>query len=168
MSGVFPAVVLAAIALLLRSTALSALAARGVVVDVLAFAVAVWALRRGESAGTLFGFALGLVADLDAAHWLGRHALVLSVLGYTLGRISHTLVREQARTTFVVLLAAVGVHQAWVVAFEVGSPAGWPHLARQTLLAMAATAPLGTVILALLQRIAGRSWLTHGTVGQGA
>lgn len=168
MSGWFPAVVLAIIAMLLRSTALSALAGRGIIIDVLAFATAVWALRRGEGAGTLFGFALGLLADIDAAHWLGRHALALSLLGYTIGRMSHTLVREQARTVFAVLLIGTGVHQAWTLAFEVGSWSGLSFLVRQTLLAMAATAPIGTLVIALLQRVAGRSWLTHGTVGQGA
>ena len=37
--------VLAAVALLIRSTALSVLAARGVILDVLAFVTVVWALR---------------------------------------------------------------------------------------------------------------------------
>src|SRR5213592_2800588 len=87
-----------ALVLLLRSTALTALASRGVVLDVLAFATVVWALRSGEAWGTSFGFALGLAADLDAAHWLGRHALVLALLGYVIGRGSHSLVRESSRT----------------------------------------------------------------------
>lgn len=168
MNTIGSALVLAMVALLLRSTALSALAGRGIVIDVLAFATAVWALRRGESAGTLFGFLLGLLADLDAAHWIGRHALVLALLGYAIGRVSQTLVREQARTIFVVLLVGTGVHQAWTLAFEIGSLSGWSFLARQTLLAMLATAPLGTVVIALLLRVAGRTWLTHGRVSPGA
>jgi rod shape-determining protein MreD len=85
---------LVGVALLLRSTALSVLAARGVVLDVLAFVTVLWALRHGETWGTTFGFVLGLAADLDAAHWLGRHALVLALLGYAVGRLSHTLVRD--------------------------------------------------------------------------
>lgn len=168
MNAIGPALAFAAVALLLRSTALSALAGRGVVIDVLAFATAVWALRRGEGGGTLFGFAIGLLADLDSAHWIGRHALVLSLLGYTIGRISHTLVREQARTALAVLVVATAVHQGWTLAFEIGSPSGWPFLLRQTLIATAATAPLGTIVIALLQRVSGKSWLTHGSVGAGA
>ena len=81
------------VALLLRSTALSSLATRGFVVDVLAFTTVVWALRHGDAWGSSFGFFLGLVADLDAAHFLGRHALLLSLLGYAVGRLSGTLVR---------------------------------------------------------------------------
>src|SRR5262245_29830220 len=100
-----------AIALLLRSTALSALAARGIVVDVLAFATAMWALRNGETWGSTFGFVLGLGADLDAAHWPGRHALLLALLGYAVGRLSRTLVRDSARTQFVLLLVATLAHQ---------------------------------------------------------
>ena len=54
--------------------------------------------------GSTFGFVLGLAADLDAAHWLGRHALVLALLGYVVGRLSRTLVRDSARTQFVLLV----------------------------------------------------------------
>ena len=97
-------------ALLMRSTALSVLAARGVVLDALAFATVVWALRAGETWGASFGFVLGLAADLDAAHWLGRHALVLALLGYTIGRLSRTLVRDSASTQLVLLFLATLVH----------------------------------------------------------
>ena len=45
-----------AVVLLLRSTALTSLAARGVVIDVLAFATVVWALKYGASWGASFGF----------------------------------------------------------------------------------------------------------------
>src|SRR5205814_3453526 len=54
------------VTLLIRSTALTALASRGIMIDALAFATVVWALRHGESWGTGFGFALGVSADLDA------------------------------------------------------------------------------------------------------
>src|SRR5262249_10329175 len=97
---------LLAVTLLLRSTALASLAAHGVIVDVLAFATVVWALRHGESWGTGFGFALGLAADLDAAHWLGRHALALALMGYIVGRASRSLVRESPRTQAVLLIIA--------------------------------------------------------------
>ena len=108
------------VALLLRSTALSSLATRGVVLDVLAFATVVWALRHGDAWGASFGFVLGLVADLDAARWLGRHSLALSLLGYAMGRLSSTLVRESARTQFALLAVVTLAHQVWSASFEIG------------------------------------------------
>jgi rod shape-determining protein MreD len=156
MRGAGALLVLMFVALLLRSTALSALAARGVVLDVLAFATVVWALRHGESWGASFGFLLGLAADLDAAHWLGRHALVLALLGYAVGRLSYTLVRDRATTHFALLLGVTVIHQAWSISFELGGLAGWPYLLTRLLLAAAATAPIGTVLLALVRRANGR------------
>jgi len=152
------------VALLLRSTALSALAARGIVIDVLALATVVWALRHGESWGATFGFALGLAADLDAAHWLGRHALALALLGYAVGRLSHTLVRDRASTQFALLLVATLVHQAWSVSFELSGLAGWPYLVQRLLLAGAASAPFGTLLIGMLRRASGRPLFGHAAI----
>ena len=69
------------VVLLLRSTLLAGLAARGIVLDALVFATVFWGLRGGAAFGATFGFAIGLCADLDAAHSLGRHALGLSLIG---------------------------------------------------------------------------------------
>lgn len=149
------------VALLLRSTALSALAARGVVIDVLVFVTVVWALRHRESAGVTFGFVLGLAADLDAAHWPGRHALVLAALGYVVGRLSHTLVRESFRTQLVLLLAATVVHQTWATAFELQGPGGWLYLLQRVALAAAATAPIGALVLSFTGRLSGRGPFAH-------
>lgn len=145
------------VVLLLRSTALSTFAARGVVIDILAFTTAIWALRHGPSWGATFGFAIGLCADIDAGHWLGRHALILTLLGYFLGRLADTLVRDSVRTQFVLLFIAVAAHQAASVAFEVGGLVAWPYLISRTLLAAAFTAPLGTLLLWIARRLRGRS-----------
>ena len=149
-------VLLLGVALLLRSTALSSLAARGIVLDVLAFAAVVWALRHGESSGATFGFVLGLAADLDAAHWLGRHALALALAGYGVGRVNQTLMRDRAATHLILIVAATVFHQIWILSFELGGFAGWPYLLARVGLAAAATGPLGTVLLALVRRVSGR------------
>jgi rod shape-determining protein MreD len=152
------------VALLLRSTALSALAARGIVLDVLTFATAVWALRRGESFGSSLGFVLGLAADLDAAHWLGRHALALALMGYAVGRISRTLVRDSARTQFVVLFVCTLVHQLWSSAFEIGTSGAWTYPAGRGLLAAAISATLGTLLLAIVRRLVGQPLFGHAVL----
>jgi rod shape-determining protein MreD len=157
-------VVLVVVALLLRSTALSALSARGIVIDVLAFATVVWALRFGETSGSTIGFVLGIAGDIDASHWLGRHALVLALLGYAVGRLSHTLVRDRASTQFALLLTATLIHQAWSVSFELSGLAGWPYLVQRLLFAGASTAPLGTLLLSLVRRTSGRPLFGHAGV----
>jgi rod shape-determining protein MreD len=149
-------VLLLGVALLLRSTALSSLAARGVVLDVLAFATVVWALRNGESSGATFGFLLGLAADLDAAHWMGRHTLALALIGYGVGRLNQTLMRDRAVTHFVLIVAATVLHQLWTLSFELGGLSGWLFLLGRVGLAAAVTAPLGTVLLGLVRRVSGR------------
>ena len=155
------------VALLLRSTALSALATRGVLLDVLAFATLVWAMARGEAGGASFGFALGLLADLDAAHWLGRHALVLALLGYAIGRLSHTLVRDSVRTQLVLLFLATLIHETWALSFELGSVGSWPWQAVRVLLAAVATAPVGTLALAIARWGSGQPLFGHAESQQG-
>lgn len=154
-------------ALLLRSTALTALGTRGIVLDVLAFATVVWALRHGSSWGATFGFALGLAADLDAVHWIGRHALILSLIGYATGRLRATLVRESSRTHAVLIAIGTLVHQVWVLAFEAGDPTGWPYLLRHAALAVVITAPIGTVLLAMVRRVSGPLMFEHGVAQPG-
>ncbi len=148
---------LAGAALLLRSTALSELAARGVIVDVLAFVTVVWALRWGESQGSTFGFLLGLAADLDAAHWLGRHALALALVGYAIGRLSRALVRDSPATQFMLLFSATVVHQSWALVFELGGVAGWQFLLGHVAVSGLVTALLGVLVLALAGPGSGRS-----------
>jgi rod shape-determining protein MreD len=157
-------VLLAAVALLIRSTALSVLAARGVILDVLAFVTVAWALRWDENWGSTFGFVLGLAADLDAAHWLGRHALVLALVGYGVGRVARALVRDNPVTQFVLLFVATVVHQAWALAFELGGVAGWRFLLGHVLVAGLATGILGVTLLALVRLGSGRSLFSLAAV----
>ena len=150
------------VALLLRSTALSSLAARGFVVDVLALATVIWALRHGDAWGATLGFTLGLMADLDAAHWLGRHALLLSLLGYASGRLAGSLVRDSGRTQFALIAVGVLVHQLWSAAFELGrDTAGLPFLLGRASLSMVLTAAVGVAFLWLLRSALGRSVFAH-------
>lgn len=159
------------VVLLLRSTALSAFAARGIVLDVLAFVVVVWALRHGATWGATFGFVIGLAADLDATHWLGRHALVLSLVGYVVGRLARTVVRESAGTQFVLFALATAAHQAWVVPFELGGLEGlmngWPYLLQRIVVGAFATAPAGTIVLVAARHLMGRPLFGHAFVQSG-
>lgn len=163
MRGIGAALVFGMVALLIRSTALTALAARGVVLDVLAFVTVLWALRERERWGTTFGFLLGLAADLDAAHWLGRHAMVLALTGYATGRLSHTLVRESTRANLVLIALATLVHQLWVGLFEASDVRAWPYLATRTALAVLITAPTGALLIWVIQRVTGGGFLSDAS-----
>jgi rod shape-determining protein MreD len=135
------------------------------VIDVLAFAVLVWSLRHGAGWGATFGFVIGLAADLDAAHWLGRHALILSVSGYVVGSLARTVVRESARTQFVLLALATLVHQTWVAPFELGGVggfvSGWAYLLQRIAVSSLATAVAGTVVLVVARLVWGRPLFGH-------
>lgn len=146
----------ALVTLVLRSTMLAGLAARGIVVDVLVLATVAWSLRQRESWGATFGFVLGLAADLDAAHWVGRHALALTLLGYGVGRLSNTLVRDSPLTQLLLLVVATALHQVWASAFDAsGGLAALGWLAGRVLIATLTTAPLGVFVL-LLSQLFGR------------
>ena len=153
--------------LLLRSTALAALAVRGIVIDALAFATVIWGLRRGTVWGASFGFAIGLCADLDAAHWMGRHALALSLEGYIVGRLSGTLVRESARAQFVLVLLAVAAHQAWVAAFELGGLGAWPEWIMRVGVGGVSTAIVGVLVLGVMRVFQGRTLISHVGIQSG-
>ena len=141
--------------LLLRSTLLAGLAARGIVIDVLVLATVFWGLRGGAGWGASFGFVIGLCADLDAAHWLGRHALGLSLLGYLVGRLSGTLVRDSVSTQFLLLVLATAAHQAWSIAFELGGFLAWPEVLLRVVVGAIATGILGAIVLAFTNRWKG-------------
>jgi len=147
------------VALLLRSTALSALAARGIVLDVLSFAVVVWSLRHGETWGSTCGFLLGIAADLDAAHWLGRHALALALMGYAVGRLGRTLVRDSVGTL---------LHQAWSTAFTIGAATMTLDSALRVLVSAAVSAPLGALLLFIIHRVTGHSLFGHALRDSGS
>ena len=155
------------VVLLLRSTALAALAARGVVIDVLAFATVVWGLRRGSAWGASFGFAVGLCADLDAAHWLGRHALALTLMGYVVGRLSGTLVRESPRTHLALLVLATASHQAWTIAFELGGFMAWPEVLMRVFAGAIVTGILGAIVLWVPRRLFGPPRTGHAGLSPG-
>ena len=159
------------VVLLLRSTVLSTFAARGIVLDALAFATVIWSLRHGAVWGASFGFAIGLAADLDATHWLGRHALVLSLVGYGVGRLARTVVRESPGSQFALIALAVIVHQAWIVPFELGglegAASGWTYLLGRVFIGALATAPAGTLLLMAARRLLGRPLFGHALAQPG-
>src|SRR5262249_14100872 len=111
-----------------------------------------------------FGFMLGLAADLDASHWLGRHALALTLLGYGVGRLSNTLVRDSPLTQLVLIAIATALHQIWVTAFEAtGGIESLPWFAGRVLVATVTTAPIGVMLLLLTRLLPRRRGYGNAT-----
>lgn len=149
----------ALVTLVMRSTVLAGLATRGIVVDVLVLATVAWSLRQRDAWGATFGFVLGMAADLDASHWIGRHALALTLLGYGVGRLSNTLVRDSPLTQLLLLALATALHQVWASAFDAsGGVAGIGWLASRVALATVTTAPLGVLVLLFTQLFTRRGY----------
>lgn len=150
-------IVVALAVLVLRSTWLAGLAVRGLWLDVAALATVLWSLRERESWGATFGFLMGLACDLDAGRWLGRQALALSLLGYSVGRLSGTLVRDSVRTQFSLLSVVTLLHQAYALSFELGASwlSDW-FWVRQVMVTTLVTSLVGVALLGFLRRLRGR------------
>jgi rod shape-determining protein MreD len=125
----------------------------------LVFVTVFWGMRGGAAFGATFGFMIGLCADLDAAHSLGRHALGLSLIGYLVGRLSGTLVRDSVPTQLLLLIAATAVHQAWSIAFEMGGLLSWQEVLLRVVLGAFATGVTGAAILAF-----SKGWMSPRVV----
>ncbi len=115
----------------LESTVLAHLRLRGTRPDVLVLAVIAVAMACGPVTGATFGFAAGLVSDLQFAAPVGVSALVYTVVGFGMGtaRIymtsSHTWVH-------LLIAAAVSLASVWLtgVVLRVFDLSSWTFLVR--------------------------------------
>jgi len=73
----------------------------------MAVVLSVWiALNRGSKAGTIFGFAAGLLIGFFTPADLGWAALILALIGYGAGSLKSKLVIEPISIQLLILLAA--------------------------------------------------------------
>ncbi len=112
--------VIAALALVMLQAALVPRIALGrVAPDLLVVLVVLVALQRGEVAGSVTGFVLGLVRDLSNPDLLGLNALVGSIVGWVCGRIGRQAVPDSVLFRMVVAGLAVWLHDAiYLVAYH--------------------------------------------------
>jgi rod shape-determining protein MreD len=104
--------------LLVRGALLDLFAIGPVRPDLLILLAVYWALAAGAVPGTVGGFVIGLVADVEVGRWLGLHAALLSVVGFTVGNASRHLIRENVMLQFLLVGTAalvVGATRAIVV-----------------------------------------------------
>jgi len=82
-------------------------------------------------------------------------------MGYAVGRLGRTLVRDSARTQLVVLFICTLLHQAWCAAFSFGGAEGAVVTGMRILISAAVTAPAGTLILGVVRRVTGHPLFSH-------
>jgi rod shape-determining protein MreD len=110
---------------ILQASVFSSVTVVGGTPDLLLVALVAVSLLRGSVAGASAGFFAGLVLDTATLGTLGFTSLLLTLVGYWVGRYGETTGRDRSHAPFlavavVTLLTAVG---ALVLHFMLGDPA---------------------------------------------
>ena len=122
MSPRFKVPVLVFAVLFLHTTLLGSIHIRHVRPDGLLLLVVLSALVGGQQAGTVMGFVAGLLADLTLQTPFGLSALVLSLVGFSVGMLQSTILRSSwwIPPATAVVASAVGVGLFVVLGAVVG------------------------------------------------
>jgi rod shape-determining protein MreD len=156
--------VAASLALALELSAVPSLHLPYAVPDLMLLVVFAFAAGWGTVGGASAGFAIGLAQDLapPALSAVGRHALVLTLVGALAGRAAREVRRSALRTSLLAGLYAVGATLLNVlIGLAIGDGVG--HSQRGLLLALGATALYTAVatplvvpgLAALARKVAG-------------
>jgi rod shape-determining protein MreD len=147
--GFRDAVVLAVV-LVLQGTFVHRIAIAGIRPDLLVAFVVYFGWMRGAVAGTVGGFAVGLLLDLDAPGPLGLNALANAVVGFLVAKAGLRVHRSNLGVRFVFFLTALVVHD--LIYFAVYTGGDPIELARALLVVAIPTALYTAVfVIALLQ-----------------
>jgi rod shape-determining protein MreD len=106
--------VLLVIGALLQNLVVSRVTVLGVGADLFLIFTVIVAIVRGPLWGAVFGFVIGLAADIDSLQHLGLHSLVYVVLGYVVGMLA---VRFGIDSLWIVFLYAGGASLAAQLVF---------------------------------------------------
>ena len=149
--------------LLAHSSAMPFLTIFGVAPDLLTLVVIYWALAFGARAGVLAGFVVGLVADAEAARFLGLSAGTLAAVGFVVGTVGGSLHRERPPAQFLVLF--LGTVAALAIRFlfsTYGDMTAWFSIfPRAVVLRALYTAILGPVLYSLARLLGTPDFLGH-------
>ena len=98
------AAVIVFLAAIVQVSIFSSVDALGGTADILLVALVVVALARGAVAGAALGFAAGVVVDTATISTLGTTSLLLTLVGYWVGRYGETTGRERRHAPFLAVL----------------------------------------------------------------
>lgn len=145
------------VVLALQSTVLYRMEIGGVRPDLLVAFVVYFGWMRGPVAGTLGGFGIGLIQDLDASGPLGLNALAKTVVGFLVAKAGFRVHRSNVAVRFAFFFAAMLVHDLIYYGVATGGDPG--EFVLQMFLRGAPTALYTTTVTLLLLAIAER--VTH-------
>jgi rod shape-determining protein MreD len=120
-----------AVGVVLESTVLAHLRLGGARPDVLVLAVIAVAMGCGPVTGSVFGFAAGLVSDLQFAAPVGVSALVYAVVGFGVGA-SRLYFTSSRAWVHLLLAAAASLASVWLsgVVLRVFDLSSWTFMVR--------------------------------------
>lgn len=122
MKGFRDAIVLAG-ALILQGTLLRRIEIGGIRPDLLVAFVVYFGWMRGPIAGSLGGFGVGLIQDLDASGPLGLNALCKTVVGFLVAKAGFRVHRSNFAVRFAFFALAMVTHDLLYFAVEsLGDP----------------------------------------------
>lgn len=98
------------VVLVLQSTVLYRVEIAGVRPDLLTAFVVYFAWMRGPLAGTIAGFSIGLLQDLDAPGPLGLNALAKTLVGFLIAKAGFRVHRSNVGVRFAFFFTALLVH----------------------------------------------------------
>jgi rod shape-determining protein MreD len=127
----------------------------GAVPDVLLVTLVAVALLRGSVAGAVGGFCAGLVVDTASLGTLGLTSLVLTLVGYWVGRYGETTGRDRAHAPFLSVAVVTVLYQfgLLVVHFVLGESAPGGAVVRSLVPAIVLNLILTAPIYALVRRL---------------
>ena len=140
--------------LVLQGTLLARIDVAGVQPDLLVAFVVYFGWMRGPIPGTVCGFTVGLIQDLDAPGPLGVNALSKSLVGFLVAKAGFRVHRSNSGVRFAFFFVAMLVHDAIYFALATSGEL-WVFLTQMFFVALP-TALLSTVVVLLLLSVAER------------
>ena len=147
MKGVRDGLVLL-VALVLQSTLLYRIDIAGAHPDLLVAFVVYLAWMRGPVVGTIAGFSVGLLQDLDASVPLGLNAFAKCLVGFLVAKAGFRVHRSNAGVRFAFFFLAMLVHD--VIYFAVATYGDPATFVRQMLLTAVPSALYTAVVVVIL------------------
>lgn len=140
------------VALVLQSTVLHRIEIAGARPDLLVAYVVYIAWMRGPVVGTIVGFGVGLIQDLDASVPLGLNALAKSLVGFLVAKAGLRVDRANAGVRFAFFFVAMLVHD--VIYYAVATDGDLGAFGKQMVLTAVPSALYTGVAVVILLGIA--------------
>jgi rod shape-determining protein MreD len=150
------------VVLVLQATLLYRVEIAGIRPDLLVAFVVYIAWMRGPVAGTLAGFAVGLLQDLDAAGPLGLNAFSKSLVAFLVAKAGFRVHRSNLGVRFAFFFLAMLAHDIVYFAVATGGKLG-TFLTQMLTLALPSalyTTVIVLLLLAIVESMGKRSLLT--------